>query len=130
MTELEKVKELTKALQEGKTLVCKEDKRCCCKMINGVFVQFKNNKPLFIGATVYLDDWQIQEPEPEFEITPNQLALYECRDGSKAVCYGVDMGGYIVCYEDGTYLDDCRKNGLAYDNKISSYDLVRKIRDL
>ena len=71
------------------------------------------------------------ELETGFEITKNQLALYECRDGSKAVCYGVMIAGeYVVCYEDGTYIDDCRKNGLAYDNKISSYDLVRKIRDL
>lgn len=97
MTDLEKVEELTKALQEGKTIES-NDKSVSAKLINGILVEFINGNPFGLNAGIKIGECKIQEPEPEFEITPNQLAEYECRDGSKAVCYGVDMNGYTAAF--------------------------------
>ncbi len=84
MTEQEKVEELTKALQDGKTLEHSDGRKF--KMINGVVCNLDGRSlNVGIGDVRYLS---IQKPELEFEITPNQLAEYECRDGSKAVCWG------------------------------------------
>ncbi len=65
------------------------------------------------------------------EITENQLAEYECRDGSKAVCYGVPFEDrYTAIDENGLFCSIFGKDGRANRHAERPYDLIRKIRDL
>lgn len=76
-------------------------------------------------------------PEPykiTFKITENQLAEYECRDGSTAICYGVHTDTYRdypyrVLYHDGDF-NSVTINGRTNTTTEMPTDLVRKIRDL
>ena len=136
MNDMEKVEELTKALQEGKTLV--DDDGYTYKLINGLICIFYKDSMFsnLLNPGISLDDnVKIQEPEPEFEITENQLAEYECRDGSKAVCYGVRDDDSVLPFR--TIHDDGANNLVDIDGKVHFHDkeeepkdLVRKIRDL
>ena len=89
MTEMERLEQLTKILQEGKTLG-HEQTNTKVKLVNGHIFKFYPDGAIVIGSAIYNSEcWTIEEPEPRFKITENQLAEYECRDGSKAVCWGV-----------------------------------------
>lgn len=132
MDNLEKVEELTKALQEGKTLI--NNKNCnTMKLINGVLCRFYTNgaRPNINSYIDIPEEWKIQEPEPEFKITPNQLAEYECRNGTKAVCYGKFEEDFFtrVLYNDNES-SNVLLNGRVFEHKEYPKDLIRKIRDL
>jgi hypothetical protein len=134
MTDLEKVEKLTKALQDGETLVNEHGHKL--KIINGFVVGLITNGIIDFNPNIeFLHRyWKIQEPEPIFEITPNQLAEYECRDGSKAVCCGVASEiyknyPYRVLYRYGDF-DSVTINGRINISVEMPNDLVRKIRDL
>jgi hypothetical protein len=134
MNDIEKVEELTKALQDGKTLI--SNTNCnTMKLINGLLCRFYTNNasPDINSYIINPEDWKIQEPEPEpeFEITPNQLAEYECRDGSKAVCYGKFEEDFFtrVLYNDNESFN-VLLNGRVFEHKKTLQDLIRKIRDL
>jgi len=132
MNNLEKVEKLTKALQEGKTLVSNYREKVQCKIINGFICKIFEDGTIGINETLYnSSNWQIQESEPEFEITENQLAEYECRDGSKAVCYGEFHNGICSAVylgkKEAKYVS---KNGKIFDTDENPQDLILKIRDL
>lgn len=129
MTDLEKVEQLTKALQYGETLEHSDGRKF--KMINGVVCNLDGSLNVSIGDVRYLS---IQKPEPEFRITEYQLAEYECRDGSKAVCYGVTNSRYQdypyrVLYYDGDF-DSVTIDGRVNTKVEMPIDLIRKIREL
>ena len=66
MTDLEKVEELTKALQDGKTLVNGE---ISVKITNGFLTLISSHDRPFVKVTInFSDDWQIQEPEKVEEL--------------------------------------------------------------
>jgi hypothetical protein len=126
MTDLEKVEYITKALQEGKTIES-NDKSVSAKLINGILVEFINGNPFGINSGIKIGECKIQEPEPEFEITPNQLAEYECRDGKTLITNGVKKyNTYCGILNDGTSITTLRKCG----NTDGSVTVIRKIRDL
>ena len=128
MTDLEKVEELTKALQDGKTLVNNYPKIVKLKIINGFICKIFKDGSIGVNATFYTDsDWQIQEPEPPFEITPNQLAEYECTNGDTVLCYGKKN-----CNDEYTILHPYGHHTVKSDGKTGNkeYDLIRKIRDI
>ena len=139
MTDLEKVAELTKALQEGKTLVCIDDKRYTYKNVDGYLVEFFNEERHCFNPSIIINNCKIQEPE--FEITENQLAEYECRDGSKAVCWGdgrnspIEDGSrkysfpFIALYNSGQAIS-INEEGRVNHIDDHPKDLIRKIRDL
>ena len=129
MNDLERVAELTKALQDGETLEHSDGRKF--KMINGVVCNLDGSLNVGIGDVRYLS---IQKPKPIFEITENQLAEYECRDGSKAVCWGIPDDRYQnypyrILYYDGD-LDSVTINGRTNTTTEMPTDLIRKIRDL
>ena len=70
MTDLEKIQELTKALQEGKTLVNVSDKNFYVKMINSTPCCFHGDHCSSVGCSFDPSYWKIQEPEPPKEETP------------------------------------------------------------
>ncbi len=125
MTDLQKVEMLTKALQDGKTLEHRDGRRF--KMINGMVCNLDGILNVDIGDVKYLS---IQEPKPEFKITENQLAEYECRNGSKAISYGCFIDNKAVVIFEGGMFSLVNSNGKQIEDKECPNDIIRKIKEL
>ena len=127
MTDLEKVEMLTKALQDGKTLV--NNLNDIVKLIHGIICKnFSFIEESLIGVSISSGNCKVQAPEPPFKITENQLAEYELEDGRTAICNGIKYGNsYCSINSDGTFCSQIYDDGRCSN---PSFKFIRKIRDL